>query len=105
MIINTYLIHHSKVPEAILIQTLEKGTESLAMRRKAEYHLFTRSELEFMSEFSLNLHLISDMGANPKSAQGTAFAFSRPNKEALLLSNTSLLLEYTSRVFLDSLQE
>ena len=23
------------------------------------------------------------MGANPKSAQGTAFAFSRPNKEAL----------------------
>ena len=45
------------------------------------------------------------MGANPKSAQGTAFAFSRPNKEALLLSNTSLLLEYTSRVFLNSLQE
>ena len=45
------------------------------------------------------------MGANPQSAQGTAFAFSRPNREALLLSNTSLLLEYTSRVFLDSLQE
>ena len=103
MIINTYLIHYSKVPEAILIQTLEKGTESLAMRRKAEYHLFTRSELEILSEFTLIL--ITDMGANPKSAQGTAFAFSRPNKEALLLSNTSLLLEYTSRVFLDSLQE
>ena len=33
-----------QVPEAILIQTLEKGTESLALRRKAEYHLFTRSE-------------------------------------------------------------
>ena len=103
MIINTYLNHHSKVPEAILIQTLEKGTESLAMRRKAEYHLFTRSELEILSEFTLIL--ITDMGANPKSAQGTAFAFSRPNKKALLLSNTSLLLEYTSRVFLDSLQE
>ena len=45
------------------------------------------------------------MGANPQSSIGTAFAFSRPSREALLLSNTSLLLEYTSRVFLDSLQE
>ena len=45
------------------------------------------------------------MGADPKSALGTAFAFSRPNREALLLSNTSLLLEYTSRVFLDSLKD
>lgn len=77
-----------QVPEAILIQTLEKGTEGLAMRRKEEFHLWQRN-----------------MGANPKSAQGTAFAFHRPNREALLLSNTSLLLEYTSRVFLDSLQE
>ena len=45
------------------------------------------------------------MGAHPKSAQGTAFGFSKPTREALLLSNTSLLLEYTSRVFIDSLQE
>ena len=96
-----------KVPEAILIQTLEKGTESLAMRRKAEYHLFTRSESNPTQSMLIlfNPILFADMGANPKSAQGTAFAFSRPNKEALLLSNTSLLLEYTSRVFLDSLQE
>ena len=53
----------------------------------------------------LSLHFFQDMGASPKSSIGTAFAFSRPSKEALLLSNTSLLLEYTSRVFLDSLQE
>ena len=45
------------------------------------------------------------MGAHPKSALGIAFAFSKPNREALLLSNTSLLLEYTSRVFIDSLKE
>ena len=45
------------------------------------------------------------MGANPKSSIGTAFAFSRPNTESLILSNTSLLLEYTSKVFLASLQE
>ena len=45
------------------------------------------------------------MGANPQSSIGTAFAFSRPNTESLILSNTSLLLEYTSKVFLASLQE
>jgi len=77
-----------QVPEAILIQTLEKGTEGLAIRRKKEYNLWQRH-----------------MGADPKSAQGTAFAFSRPNREALVLSNTSLLLEYTSKVFLESLKE
>ena len=49
--------------------------------------------------------IIIDMGARSKSPVGTAFAFSRPKREALTLSNTSLLLEYTSRVFLNSLQE
>ena len=33
-----------KVPEAILIQTLEKGTEGLVMRRKEEWHLWQNSE-------------------------------------------------------------
>ncbi len=45
------------------------------------------------------------MGADSQSPLGTAFAFSRPNRAALVLSNTSLLLEYTSRVFINSLQE
>ena len=45
------------------------------------------------------------MGADSQSPLGTAFAFSRPNNLALSLSNTSLLLEYTSRVFINSLQE
>ena len=56
-------------------------------------------------ELHLSKKYFADMGASPKSSIGTAFAFSRPSREALLLSNTSLLLEYTSRVFLDSLQE
>ena len=33
-----------QVPEAILIQTLEKGTEGLVMRRKEEYHLWQNSK-------------------------------------------------------------
>ena len=33
-----------QVPEAILIQTLEKGTQSLAQRRKEEYELWEHSK-------------------------------------------------------------
>ena len=32
------------MPEAILIQTLEKGTQGLAQRRKEEYKLWELSE-------------------------------------------------------------
>ena len=98
-----------QVPEAILIQTLEKGTQGLAQRRKEEYKLWENSEI-YLFVFCLKyfIHIFfcfSDMGADSQSPLGTAFAFSRPNKVALSLSNTSLLLEYTSRVFLNSLQE
>jgi hypothetical protein len=37
-----------QVPEAILIQTLEKGTEGLAQRRKEEYALWENSEFTQM---------------------------------------------------------
>ena len=73
------------------------------MRRKEEYHLWQNSK-SILSQ-SVSNSLPSDMGANPQSSIGTAFAFSRPNTESLILSNTSLLLEYTSKVFLASLQE
>ena len=75
------------------------------MRRKEEWHLWQNSKSNQNVRINLFLCIFQDMGASPKSSIGTAFAFSRPSKEALLLSNTSLLLEYTSRVFLDSLQE
>ena len=77
------------------------------MRRKEEYHLWQNSKsiLRQSVSQSVSNSLPSDMGANPQSSIGTAFAFSRPNTESLILSNTSLLLEYTSKVFLASLQE
>ena len=75
------------------------------MRRKEEWHLWQNSTLNKIAQVSFSQLNSPDMGASPQSAIGTAFAFSRPSREALLLSNTSLLLEYTSRVFLDSLQE
>ena len=39
-----------KVPEAILIQTLEKGTEGLVMRRKEEWHLWQNSEFKLIMQ-------------------------------------------------------
>ncbi|KAJ4441124.1 hypothetical protein ANN_10974 [Periplaneta americana] len=45
-----------------------------------------------------------DGGADPKSPVGTAAAFSKANKQALTIANTSLLLEYTSQELLNSLQ-
>ena len=38
-----------QVPEAILIQTLEKGTEGLAQRRKEEYKLWENSKFRSSS--------------------------------------------------------
>ena len=80
-----------KVPEAILIQTLEKGTESLAMRRKAEYHLFTRSEYQpTQSTLSLNSSL-------PKqtSLQTWGQTQNQP-KELLLLSHDRIKRRFSS---------
>jgi len=37
-----------QVPEAILIQTLEKGTQGLAQRRKEEYKLWENSERDMI---------------------------------------------------------
>ena len=42
-----------QVPEAILIQTLEKGTQGLARRRKEEYKLWESSKFESGNIFRL----------------------------------------------------
>ena len=43
-------------------------------------------------------------GIDPKSSQGTAAAFSKANKQALHIANSSLLFEYASEELLNSLQ-
>jgi hypothetical protein len=40
---------------------------------------------------------------DPKSAAGTAAAFSKPNKDALVMANSSLLFEYASQELLQFL--
>jgi hypothetical protein len=49
------------------------------------------------------MHLFTDGGVDPKSPIGTAAAFSKANKQALMLANTSRLLEYTSQELMNSL--
>lgn len=44
-------------------------------------------------------------GADPKSPVGTAAAFSKPNRKALLLANNSILFEYASNEIMDTLKE
>jgi hypothetical protein len=46
-----------------------------------------------------------DGGVDPKSPIGTAAAFSKANKESLMLANTSILLEYTSQELMNSLNK
>lgn len=54
-----------KVPEAILIQTLEKGTEGLVMRRKEEWHLWQNSEFILLTQgYSLS-RFFSRHGSQP----------------------------------------
>jgi hypothetical protein len=48
---------------------------------------------------------ITDGGVDPKSPIGTAAAFSKANKQALMLANTSILLEYTSQELMISLNK
>jgi len=41
-------------------------------------------------------------GADPKSAVGTAFSFSRPKRQATLIANVSRLLQFASKRFVNS---
>lgn len=47
--------------------------------------------------------LFIEGGVDPKSPLGTAAAFSKASKSALILANNSLLFEYASRELLKSL--
>ncbi|XP_022188065.2 peroxidase-like protein isoform X2 [Nilaparvata lugens] len=65
--------------------------------QRAESDIQRRQQTEFL--------LWSNKGGvDPKSPVGTAAAFSKPNKQALLMANNSLLFEYASRELLNTIQ-
>lgn len=78
--------HMVDVSEEMLMDALSKATQELTQRRKLEYEVWrTRG------------------GVDPKSPQGTAASFSKANKQAIQLANSSLFLEFASNEIVNSL--
>ncbi|CAH1108455.1 unnamed protein product [Psylliodes chrysocephalus] len=76
----------SDISADLLMDALEKAERDVMERRKMEYKVWTEVG-----------------GLNPKSPQGVAAAFSKANKNALKLANTSLLFEFASNEIVNSL--
>ncbi|XP_033611688.1 uncharacterized protein LOC111875414 [Cryptotermes secundus] len=75
-----------KISNEMLSQAVEKAEADVKLRKQREYQLWAKNG-----------------GVDPKSPIGTAAAFSKANKQALMLANTSILLEYTSQELMNSL--
>ncbi|VVD00797.1 unnamed protein product [Leptidea sinapis] len=75
-----------RLSQDMLTTALEKAKQEMADRKKMEYMLWeTRG------------------GADPKSPVGTAASFSKANKYALKLANTSLFFEFATNELLNSI--
>lgn len=78
--------HMVDVSEEMLMDALSKATQELMQRRRMEYEVWN-----------------SRGGIDPKSPQGTAASFSKANKQAIQLANSSLFLEFASNEIINSL--
>ncbi|PSN37939.1 hypothetical protein C0J52_20255 [Blattella germanica] len=76
----------ARISDDMLVQAMERAKDELQTRQEQEYNYWTKKG-----------------GADPKSPVGTAAAFSKANKQALILANTSFLLEFMSQDLLNSL--
>nr|XP_022916804.1 uncharacterized protein LOC111426494 [Onthophagus taurus] len=72
--------------EEMLMDALAKAEQEVLQRRKQEYEAWSRFG-----------------GVDPKSPSGTAASFSKANKQALKLANSSLLFEFASQEIINSL--
>ncbi|KAJ8730052.1 hypothetical protein PYW07_017090 [Mythimna separata] len=75
-----------RLSQDMLATALEKAKQEMADRKKLEYMLWE-----------------SRGGADPKSPVGTAASFSKANKYALKLANTSLFLEFATNELINSI--
>ncbi|XP_045497152.1 heme peroxidase 2 [Colias croceus] len=75
-----------RLSQDMLSAALEKAKQEMADRKKLEYMLWE-----------------SQGGADPKSPVGTAASFSKANKYALKLANTSLFFEFATNELLNSI--
>lgn len=70
----------------VLMSAISKAKQDMVERKRLEYELWE-----------------SAGGVDPKSPAGTAASFSKANKNALLLANTSLFFEYATNEIMNSL--
>ncbi|XP_063825039.1 heme peroxidase 2 [Ostrinia nubilalis] len=75
-----------RLSQDMLSAALEKAKQEMADRKKLEYMLWETSG-----------------GADPKSPVGTAASFSKANKYALKLANTSLFFEFATNELLNTI--
>ncbi|XP_060802953.1 heme peroxidase 2 [Amyelois transitella] len=75
-----------RLSQDMLSTALEKAKQEMAERKRLEYMLWE-----------------SRGGADPKSPVGTAASFSKANKYALKLANTSLFLEFATNELLNNI--
>ncbi|KAI8436026.1 hypothetical protein MSG28_004155 [Choristoneura fumiferana] len=75
-----------RLSQDMLAAALEKAKQEMADRKKLEYQLWEARG-----------------GADPKSPVGTAASFSKANKYALKLANTSLFFEFATNELLNSI--
>ncbi|KAF5280247.1 hypothetical protein FQA39_LY18070 [Lamprigera yunnana] len=78
--------HAADFSEEMLMEAIAKAEQEVLLRRKMEYDVWSRIG-----------------GVDPKSPTGTAASFSKANKQALKLANSSLLLEFASNEIINSL--
>lgn len=78
--------HMVDLTEEMLMDAIAKAEHEVLQRRKMEYEVWTRVG-----------------GVDPKSPAGTAASFSKANKQALKLANSSLLFEFASNEIINSL--
>ncbi|CAH1116127.1 unnamed protein product [Phaedon cochleariae] len=78
--------HMADLSEDLLMDALDKAERDVLERRKMEYRVWSTVG-----------------GVNPKSGQGSAASFSKANKGALQLANTSLLFEFASNEIVNSI--
>ncbi|CAH0563572.1 unnamed protein product [Brassicogethes aeneus] len=78
--------HMTDLTEDLLMEAVSKGVQEVLDRRKVEYMAWSKYG-----------------GVDPKSPGGTAASFSKANKQALQLANSSLLFEFASNEIVNSL--
>ncbi|XP_068084351.1 uncharacterized protein [Anabrus simplex] len=76
----------TRISDELIMQAIERAETDMLLRKQKEYQVWAKYG-----------------GVDPKSPAGTAASFSKANKQALALANTSILLEYASEELLNSL--